>query len=266
MFGSKDALLRANSGYLLRKLGARGFTSPVRFLSLVWLLLASCVLAHAQSSGDEKSFEPGSVPPDIFITVQKHASGSEVVTVTPKLDAYPPELLRDQSIKVGEFAGSQIRALQVSRSELSSAAGSVTRATFGCDFLIDRATGALNIESLVKAFLAAPQELEIRSFVIQFDGEYAQFNTLKTFQSDFVAVSGSQLHDPPGIEYRVVVFTQDPDRIRIPLTGEEAVNTNNKKDKRTSGTNPVVFILLGGALVAGGALVYLALVRPGSPK
>jgi hypothetical protein len=236
-----------------------GHTSRVRFGFLgVLLILVSA--AFGQSQPDTNGSELVT-PPQVFIVVKKHSMGSDLVRVTAMQPDYPPEVLKLQCSLIGKFADGNARGIEVSSRGVGGASGSLVTATFACDNLIDYTNNRLNLDAIVKGFLGSANPM-ISSFVVQFDGEQVNANTIQQFQDKNVILEGREYKNPDGIEYRIEVLTQDTREISIPGSLSELPKTATKPVVK-QGLNPIVFPILIGGIIVAGALVYFALVRPG---
>lgn len=237
-----------------------GHTMGVRFgLIVVLMTLVSTVFSQLETDTEPKNLV---TPPQIFVVVQKHSMGSDLVRVTAMEKDYPADLLRLQCTLIGKFANGNARGIEIkSRGVGGAGGGGMVTATFACDNLIDRTNNRLNLDAIVKGFLGSANPMII-SFVVQFDGEVVTPNTLQDFQDNSVVLEGKAYKDPDGIEYRIEVLTQDTRAINIPGSVAELPKTAAKPVVK-QGLNPVVFPILIGGIIVAGALVYFALVRPG---
>lgn len=237
----------------------------IRWLPAV-LLLALGGAPHAGAQPAKSLFE--SVRPDVSIVVREHPTSAEIVRVTA-LDAdYPPELLQRQAAQIGQNTGSPARGVHL-ESELLDPANERLRflsVSFATDHLIERSAGILRLEPIVRAFADANSPRPVKGLSIIFDAEVPNEKIVRTYSSDTVAVEGRATQNPPGIEYRVLLKSQDPAQIRIPENAKEPAEIS--PTPRTNRPSTTVLIALGAlAAIAAGALVYLALLRtPGEGK
>ncbi len=204
--------------------------------------------------------------PDVFVNVKEYSGGAEMVSITALKDGYPGAFLQEQCMKIALNAGSEARGLQIQAQDLGAEQGiTVARASFGTDNLIDRSTGALNIQAIARAFAGFDSPYEVDSIVLTFEGEQPGMQTLKSLDNEAASVSSQELKDPSGIEYQIKLKTQIADEIVIPsLVLEKQENLSKTDNKATM--NPMVFILLGIGALAAGALVYFAALRSGSKR
>lgn len=188
-----------------------------------------------------------------------------MVRVTVREANYNPALLQFQCGAIGKFADGNARGIEIKTKSLGSeSGGSVIQATFACENLIDYKNDRLNLDAIVKGFLGSSNPM-ISSFLIQFEGEKINDNTIQSYFDDTVILEGKALANPDGIEYRVEVLTQDTREINIPGSLAEIPEEQAKPATRTALHPLVVPILLIGVL-ATGALVYFALLKPGQKK
>ena len=221
-------------------------------------------LAFAQD--DETVVDPLSVPPDVVINVKEYPNGAEMVTVTVLKEGYPEEYLRAQCNGVGTETGSPIRGLQISAATLETEQDlSLGRASFATDDLINRGTGALNLQPIIRAFVGVPDPWTVKSFLITFEEEVPRYQTLQSISNESVAVVSQAMTSPTGVEYRVLAFTQEPSEIEIPslVPDEPQEETAPVAEEKL---NPLVFVMLGIAAISGGALVYFLALRPSSRR
>lgn len=243
-----------------------GFTRTVQ---TSWKALAAAallvVVGAAGAQGSPGDGTVSSVPPDVFVQIKPYPTGTEMVTVTVRKEGYPADLLRAQCQAVGTEAGSPIRGLQVMATDLQTTQQvALARASFGADGLIDAATGALNLQAVVRAFAGAPEEWQIRGMMVTFDGVSPTGRTLSSLNTESVKVASQLLPDPLGIEYRIVLDSQVPTDVVIPSLVEAEAKADTPKTGST-GPNPLLFVVLAIGALSGGALVYFAALRP-SPR
>lgn len=210
--------------------------------------------------------DPIEAPPGVTIVVRKHPTGADLVEITMLDPEYPEDLLRTQCEAIGLETGSAVRGLAVYRHKVdpSNAKLAFVKAQFGTDGLIDRQTGALRIEPLVRPFAGNPADKEIRNISISFAGERPGVRTLQRYLSDSVALVGRATQvTPVGVDYRVALLKQDGRSIQIP---DLSPVTEAKPDQQGSdgfGATTMIWVLVAVAAIATGALVYFALLRSG---
>lgn len=207
-----------------------------------------------------------SVRPDIMIVVREHPTGAEIVTITAIPKGYPADLLRSQVAAIGSELGVDPRGVVVTTPKLGTeAAVSFTRAEFAVNGLIERDSGTLKLQPLVRAFCGAPQPYQVGGLKIAFEGERATKKMLQRFSIPGVlALEGRTSVSPVGIEYQVRLDNQDPEKVKIP---DEYVPPANQTPVESPSTAPSRSLLIGLFVLAGlgvGALVYLAILRSGS--
>lgn len=204
--------------------------------------------------------------PSIFVNVKEYQNGAEMLTVSSTRPGYPADLLQKQCEAVAANAKAYIRGLSIENSNLGNEAySSITRASFATEHLIDRSTGALDVQSIVRAFAGAPEPWTCKGMVITFENEKPGFDTLKKLTTEAVEIASQVLQNPDGVEYRVHLISQVPEQISVPsLVPQQEVSKSAGETAKT--VNPIVFVLLGIATLAAGALVYFSTLRAGSRR
>jgi hypothetical protein len=204
-------------------------------------------------------------PPDVIVNVYKHAAGADMLEITVKSPDYPDELLVSQAQRLAEILGSEIRGLEVGFPMLGGGVqGQFKKLACSVDGLIRRDLGTLELEPIVMALAGAPAEHEIDSIQIIFAGERPTEDTLHTYPGKSITVAAVALPDPPTIDYRIQLHSQNPDDLQIPdfasLQAEPPTETRIGKPV----SDEVVFSFIIAAGLAAGALVYFAVARPRS--
>lgn len=201
--------------------------------------------------------------PQATIRIREHQTGAELIEITMLDPKYPVQLVEAFAVELGRLAGSPPRGLKAGMVVIDETKNlGFVRASFATDNLVDHATQKLDLNTVIKAFLGAPDPDTIKSLHVIFEGEKPGVKTLKSFTDPELhyAVMGEVYQNPDSIEYRVNLATQDPALIDVPMNTAEAAA---KKENPISGprlTLPVV-ILIATAGVALGALVYFAMLR-----
>lgn len=235
-------------------------------------LLATCLLLSsglASAQMDDKKIEAAlnSVPTQAVVTVRKHNMGADLVEVT-MLDAkYPLDLLRRQVEKIGEYAGASARGVSVGRTSHPNPKQQFTKASFATNNLIEEESGKLRLEPIAKAFAGAPRPHTIEALMVSFEGQRPTERTLKTYGSDAVVLAGRAIPPPfGGLEYRVVLLSQQPDKITIPeehTQKPEPVAKSVQSPPPAEDNRTLRVVLIVVAALAAGALVYFLLSRSG---
>jgi len=215
---------------------------------------------HAQAQGGTSA----SIRPKMTIVVQEQASGAELVNVTMLSAAYPRDLLLQQINRLGTELGIPPRGVQIFEQRFGESEGQkLIKAQFATDDLVDRATGTLNLQPLARAFTGAPSPYTIDAMKVIFDGEQPSTNTLRTYSNEGIAVDGEVFSQPPSVEYLLVLKTQDPAGISIPLSHQIAAPQGTPAAPNQGVPMNVLIGLIVMASVAAGALVYFVLVSRG---
>ncbi|MCW5936108.1 MAG: hypothetical protein KIT11_02230 [Fimbriimonadaceae bacterium] len=222
-------------------------------LLLVWVLLASMALAQSP--------DPALQPPQAIVTVWKHATGADMVQVSMVSSAYPGETLRNICLAMGRELGSEPRGLAVTRDKLTADL-SATKARFAVDGLIDRQSGELRLQPVVRAFLGVPAPFQVSTVLVNFDGEKPVDGvTLKDYESDTVVLKATYSEAPLGIEYRVVALVQDPAALKIPARFQEPQIRQKASKKGAAPPTTLLVGLAGVSALAAVGLVYFALAN-----
>lgn len=235
-------------------------------------VIAPCALLAqgppSQPAQPDQSGPPGSATqqlqmemkaPQISITIKEHQFGPDMVTVTALKAAYPPQLLAAQCTEMGRLTGIPSRGLQVYQDKFGGSAGQeFTRATFATDGLIDRPNGTIRLEPIIRAFAGAPEGQKVESIMVTFDGERPTSKLLRSFADSSVVIAGSAISQPAGIEYRIMLRTQDPAAIKVP--GESLpIEAARPKPPAQPGMAPAL-PLPALALIIVGGLIFAVLV------
>jgi len=231
------------------------------------LLLAMSVLARPQMDDQKIEAALNSVPTQAVVTVRKHNMGADLVEIT-MLDAkYPLDLLRGQVEKIGKYAGAPARGVSVGRTSHPNPKQQFTKASFATNNLIDEESGRVRLEPIAKAVAGGPGPHTIEAFIVSFEGLRPTERTLKTYGSATVVLSGRAIPPPfGGLEYRIALLGQNPDKITIP---DEHKESALKPAKSAAAPPPQAenrtlrIVLIAVAALAAGALVYFLLARAG---
>lgn len=228
--------------------------------ALSLLAVAPFSLGWAQSP--EQGVDPRTVRPDVAIVIRENNVGADIVTLTVNRGDYPVDLLRAQVQAIALGLGAPASALSVSKNQIGDRPELATvKAYFGTDNLIDRSTSRFNLQPLIGGLLGAPQGQELRSFMVLFSGVRPGPRTLRRFENAAVSLIGDELPGAvPGIEYRVVVRTQDPAELVIPT--EHVTPVQSPAPAPPKGPSQAVMLgAVGFGGVLAGALVYFAVMR-----
>jgi len=204
---------------------------------------------------------------DIVVSVAKHSTGADIVEVSPVKRDYPPKLLNEQILKLGEYLGSNVRGLQmyVYQMDPKDSRLDVLKAKFAVNGIIDRTNEIFRIEPIVKAFAGAPKPYTIKGISLILDGEVPikgrTISKIRTSSVRAEAIFTDKM--PAGIEYRIEILDQDPNKIVFPEKHEEPQVYVKSPGK---GKAALILGLFSAAAVALGALVYFSLLRTASHK
>lgn len=208
--------------------------------------------------------------PQGYVVITEHPTTAENVTITMLDPNYPTDLLRSQAEAIGRATGAGVRGLFVQKREMVAGRPDMVfaRASFATNHLISREEGLLRLQPVVRAFAGAPEPYQVQSIAITFDGERPLSHTLQRFRSDAVDVqanfaSGTGKEAPFGVEYRVALLTQDPEKIVIPDRFEPTKPKPAPTAEAPGGRTSLDVVLVVVAVLAAGVLVYLLVLRMG---
>jgi hypothetical protein len=240
-------------------------------LALIFLMVMCLALSQGQvtpAPGSQDESRPNlflTAHFDVIIRVTKHDLGADLVEITALNPEYPPELLRKQVEQLGESLQSAPRGLRITsyRYEGDSGPGQA-RASFGLVGLVRRDEAKLGLQQITRAFAGAPEPYTVHGLNIQYESEAPDTNILRRYRSDVVELE-AQAHPMTGIEYRIVLRSQDPEAIVIP-EGQDAHDARNAPPvpPPADGPNWLIIVIIAVASIALGALVYSLLLRPRS--
>lgn len=204
--------------------------------------------------------------PDAIVSIRRLARGGDFVNVGMRSATYPPELLREQLNRLGTILGTGARAVTIRRDSFRPGDPNATliKGSCGVDGLIDRTTGALNVQAIAQAFAGVPAPNTIGRLVVSFDGEVPGAKTIQRFTSPELSVYGRTLGS--SVDYDVELKSQDSAKLVIPdsKTAEAAAAAAKQPAKTASkSADPVIYVLVVVAGVAAGALVYCLILMLG---
>lgn len=224
------------------------------------LILGICG-AHASAQAPKEDLFK-TVKPQVSVVVHKHPTGADLVDVTVLDPKYPSQLLQTQVEAMCSELNAPARGLSLRTVSFRQDNSHLDflRASFGTIGLIG-GSGKFNIQPIVKAFAGTPAPYTITGVSITFDGEKATSDTLGELTGPMVKVQARANQAPdPGVEFRVELTGQDPKQIVIPDHSVPVSPVTPAPAPRQAPDWPL-WLMLGIAAVAVGALVYLALLR-----
>lgn len=206
---------------------------------------------------------------DVSIVVQEHErTGADLVTVTALHPDYPPELLRSQIDTLGRLLASEPRGVAVFEQKMGAEDGGdlvFLKATFAVDGLIDRRQGELRISPILQAFAGVPAPFTVTGISLVFDGERPGPNTISVIETQGLRGEARVMPGDSGLEYRFELKSQNPEMLVVPDRRPEPTEAAKPSVGR-SGLPVWVWIAIVAAGVGAGLLVYLALLRAGTPR
>lgn len=218
----------------------------------------------SQTSAPSESFD---TRPGATVVIKEDKGGSELVNITYANPKFPSSLATSQIQGLGQELGSGPRGLQMFQQAFGQGPDEKwLKAQFATDGLIDRQAGTLNLQALTRAFAGAPSPFTINAIKLIFDGETPTAATIRTFANDSVGVDGEFVQSPPSLEYTILLRTQDPTAITIPVRHNPAPPP---APAPAPAIGPPMNLLIGLvvlASVAAGALVYFLLSGSGARR
>lgn len=226
-----------------------------------FLLLLSTLLLGASVWAQGKK-------PDVVIVVTEHQTSAEMVEVTAARADYPSNLLQAQCEAIGAEVGTAVRGLKVYTYPINETDPKMKflKASFATNGLIDRASGTLNLQALIRPFVGSPDPFTCSELSIIFAGEQPNAKTVKSYSKPGVlqaTASASQV--PAGLEYHVILVAQDPKSVEFPMQVDTTAPVKQDEEPRQSNQN-LVYALLAIAALSLGALVYSLFLRTGRKR
>jgi hypothetical protein len=238
--------------------------SATALLGLSLLLGVRC-FAQTPPSDGHTLFD--TVRTQAIVQISKHATGADMVQVSMEDEGYPADLLRSQIDDLGKRLGTPARGLKLTMHEIASAGQSIgiLKCTFAINGLLDHTTGRVALQALAQAFTGDHGKYTVKGMAVLLDGETADDKTVRSFSSPAVEVQGIRINEPRGIEYRILIKTNEPDAIFIPSwSGDKLPPKPVPVPKQ--GTDWALYSMAMVAALAVGALVYSFLLRPSKSK
>lgn len=230
--------------------------------ALALLCLLSATFAGAQ--GNASLFDSTRV--DATILVHRNSSGIDEVQVSVLNPAYSMDLLQHQIDRLGAELNFPARGVRIYpyRYDPSDANGTVVKAVFGTQGLIEPETGVLHIQPIARAFALAEGKSQINGLMLQFQNQTPSHLTLAQAAPPApgcagVEVEGHVVGGAEGVEYRVKYLTHDPAGISVPDRPEEAKPAPVKVAPHSTDWTLISLITVAAAAV--GALVYSLVLR-----
>lgn len=201
--------------------------------------------------------------PQATIVVHKHAVGADMVEITMLDPNFSMSTLKDCCLKMAGFIGSTPRGLNLYSQELDPQKAHLKflKARFALDGLINSAKKEYHLEPIVKAFAGLREPYSIKRMSVHFAGEQPSRQTLGELHSDAVDVVGDIQKGFKGIEYQVVLKSQNPESIKIPshlIQGKGVLSSTTG----FASWSPIwkFFAILAGSFSIG-LMVYLYIIK-----
>lgn len=228
-------------------------------LPLTLVLAGLAAGSFGQAAPRESLFR--TVKPEATVVVRKHRLGADLVEITVLNPQYPSSVLRAQAEAIGKYLKLEPRGVLLIPEDLGNG-GVLNKITFGVDGLYDPQQGVYRLNPIVKAMAGIPAPYTLHGLSVIFEQATPGPQSLRNFYSDAVRVE-SDAQPGIGVEYRVQLLTQDPDRIDIPDTSQQASVTVVRK--QTARSDGFLWGLIVVAALALGALVYSLVLRVRPP-
>ncbi|MFN3729951.1 MAG: hypothetical protein ACK4XJ_09595 [Fimbriimonadaceae bacterium] len=237
-----------------------------RFL---WIAALGALTGLVAGQGEpDTQLPPPDFRPQALIRVEKSSLGPDVIEVTMMDPDYPATELRSRLAALETYHGQAPRGLQMYVYEIPGTTPPIRslRAKFALDG-IWREDGTLYLQPLARMLAGVAEPHSIRDAIIIFDGLVPSANTPQSFESKALKLTGQSMQQPPGVEYRLTLLDQNPEQIVIPV--DQVATIQTESTPVASETGLWSWLLIGGIVIAGlslGALVYFAVLRPGSRR
>jgi hypothetical protein len=201
--------------------------------------------------------------PEIIVQVSKHHFGADMVEVTAVKRGYPVALLRQQAEKIGELVGTPVRGLRVGSVNIGGDPSlGATKATFATDGIIDRDKAILHVTPIIQAFAGAPGPNTVHALTVMFQGEVASPSVLRSYSTAGIRLQAIANENPPAVEYRVQLLSQDPQMLSVPdIRAPEQNAKPTASIVRQNGVDWSLWIALIAAAVAAAVLMYFVMLR-----
>jgi hypothetical protein len=238
-----------------------GQQPPEQHQSGVWDEAFRFAMDSADIASGKSLFEVAKT--DVIVQVTKHQYGADMFEITAVQPNYPADLLRKQVTAMCDLGGTPARGLAAGNIAMRGEPGLYsTRATFATNGIIDREKGTLRIGPIVQAFAGAPAPFTVHGMMILFNGEQPTPNVLRTYRTPGIRLQAVALQNPPQVEYRVQLLSQDPKLLQIPETPEpEQKPLPSASIVQRNGVDWLTWVALLAGAGAAGFLVYFLMLR-----
>lgn len=230
------------------------------------------VLAFGQASaapnGSVNSADSAfmSARPQILVSVRKHRLGADLFEISAVSSSFPAEVLKQDIINFGTRLGSAPRGLMVFDNPIDTTSGTpldFIKATFAVDGFMSQ--DKIRLGALAAAFAGGQGPGRVDALDVVLSGISANSQLIAAYdgpdpKSPAVTVLAKAFSNPPGLEYRIILHSQDPAQIIIPDNADQAASVQ----KTASGSRvslPVLIGLVLAACVAAGIVVYNLISR-----
>lgn len=239
----------------MSRVWVRCFVTVPLFFSICW----------AQSGEAAAERLVNEVSPQAVVTITRHPTGADMVGVTPLSPKFTVPALQAVCQRIGEQTGDPARGVQIVTNRMGTSDNLVfLKASFATSGLINRSNGEFNLQAVARALGAGADGLA--SFVVSLPGESPNSGTIRTYANTSAAIAGKFIQQPPTMEYRIRLFTNDPAKIIIPANLQSVTKPKVPEPASTKRTNWPLFAIIGMCSVGVGLLVYCRLLATSKPR
>lgn len=225
----------------------------MRAVCLLLLLLSALASAQPSRSGT-----------DLLITITPNArTDTDLVEMSAVKPGYPQPLMQGQAEELGRRLGVPARGFIGQNYKIGAQV--FTKCTFGTNGLVDKQTGKLRLTPILQALVGAPEPFTVKGLIIIFQGVTPTTDTLKEFGSPGVRLVANATGNPPQIEYRVDILSQNPDEVTVPDGVREQKLPPTPSTVQHKGFDWSLWLPILAAALAASFIVYFLLLRA-SPR
>lgn len=236
------------------------------------ILLALVCTLVAPTQGQPNRLLFLTVRTDVTVLIHKHPTGADMVEITMRDPNYPLDLLAKQANRICGGPIAPARGLTVAKESVDGSTDPkflFVKATFATNGIIDTQNNVLRIEPIVRAFAGTPAPYTINGITIDFENVKPSKTVLQRYSVPGIIDAEGRFSDEPplvGLEYRIALLTQDPDKIVFPDKYVPPKAQGPGAAAARSTRSWLVAVVFAVAALGAGALVYFAVLRSGSRR
>ena len=182
-----------------------------RWLGLVALCLVTA--SSLSSEGGQEGSVSKAIDPELIMAIERGDGAPDVVQVSVSIPEYGGDRLRSEIESMATSFGGEPIGLHIMP---ATADGVPLRAVFSLSGVIDRSSGDMRLQPIVRSFLSGT-EPHIQAFSISFRGVApVPYTTLASYDSPVASLRGYYDQSTQTLEYRVLSMTSDPSELVIP--------------------------------------------------